>query len=268
MNNFHDRYGTHAFIAGSAEGIGAAFAAALAAKEMNLVLADRDETALSSFIHDLQKKHAVEITPLIVDLGEPDAWKTCGEMIREKGCRLMVYNTAFSIVRPFSALSHEELDLFLSVNNRTMLHLVHDFISQLKTRKESGGILLMSSLAGLVGPRLVAPYAGTKGFINLLGEALYHELKQDHIDLTVCCAGTTSTPTWQASRPDLSRLNPGVMEPGKVAEYAIRNLGRKNRCIPGWKNRMQYFMLTHLLPRSIAASIVSNAMGKLYGRQT
>jgi hypothetical protein len=49
-----------------------------------------------------------------------------------------------------------------------------------------------------------------------------------------------------------------------VAGYAIGQLGKKTICIPGIKNRLQYFFLMNLIPRSMASRLVNNAMKKMY----
>ena len=80
-------------------------------------------------------------------------------------------------VMPFLDNSEDDLDLYIDVNCRTLLHLTHRFAGHLKTGR-SGGIVLMSSLAGLWGTGLVAPYGASKAFDYNLAEALHYELVQ------------------------------------------------------------------------------------------
>ena len=49
-----------------------------------------------------------------------------------------------------------------------------------------------------------------------------------------------------------------------VADYAINQLGRKSVCIPGWRNRFNYFLLLRLLPRSVSLRILSRTMKGMY----
>jgi hypothetical protein len=131
-------------------------------------------------------------------------------------------------------------------------------------KKTAGGILLMASLAGLWGTRLVATYSGTKAFNLLLAEALSFELKPYPIDVGACCAGATATPGYLGTNPSQGFPGPSVMQPAKVASYALRNLGRKTIIIPGFSNRMSYFLLTRLLPRSLSVKIVNSVMSRTY----
>ncbi len=68
-------------------------------------------------------------------------------------------------------------------------------------KNKSGGIILMSSLAGLLGMQLIAPYASSKAFAWNLAEALFHELKPNNIDVMACIAGATATEAYLKTNP-------------------------------------------------------------------
>jgi short-subunit dehydrogenase len=257
-----DRYGEWALVAGAAEGIGEAFTMALAKKGMNLVMVDFNAEAMHILAARMKKSYPVKIIEIEQDLSEKEAWLNCMNAIRDMDCRLMIYTPAYSKIKGFLSNSPDELDKYIDLNARTPIHLVHAFISSVNDKKPAG-IILMSSLAGLIGPPYSAPYAATKAFNIILGESLYSEFRQIGIDITVCCAGQTSTPTYLSSNPSAGNW-PGVMNPADVAEYALKNLGNKAICIPGWKNRVSYFLLTHLFSRKTAARIVCNSMKRIY----
>jgi uncharacterized protein len=150
------------------------------------------------------------------------------------------------------------------VNAGNVIHLVHAFATKLSSEKKGGGILLMSSLSGVVAPPLVAPYAATKAFNVKLAESLYYELKPLSIHISACTAGIVSTPKFWESNPRFGAVKPQIMDARSVAVFALRNLGRKPVITPGWKNRLSYFLLTRILPRSLSHRIVSGAMLKMY----
>jgi short-subunit dehydrogenase len=166
-------------------------------------------------------------------------------------------------VKEFLSNSSDELDKYIDLNSRTPIHMVHSFIRSVDDQKPAG-IILMASLAGLIGPPYSAPYAATKAFNIILGESLFSEFRQNGVDITVCCAGQTSTPMYWASKPSVKGRWPGVTDPSDVAEYALKNLGKKAICIPGWKNRLSFFLLTHMLPGFVAAKFVANGIRKIY----
>lgn len=263
MKNHLVRYGGWALIAGAAEGIGKAFSMLLAEKGQHLVMVDIHKEALHNLSRQIETTYGVQTQCITHDLEDEHSVHLCMEAIRKIDCRLMIYVAAYSKVRPFLSNNTNELKRFVHLNSMTPLLLVHDF-AEMIGNKGSGGIILMSSLAGLVGPRYVAPYAATKAFNIILAEALYHEFKEKKIDIQACCAGITLTPTYLTSLGEKKNQVKNAMKAEKVAISSLQNLGRKAIHIPGWKNRLNYFFLTQILPRSCSALMVSQYMKKLY----
>lgn len=264
MTDFSTRYSQWALVAGAAEGIGAAYCEELARRGMNLIMVDVKEVEMGFLAGQIEKKYNIMTRRMLIDLSEGDAPVKCMAEIRELHCRLLVYNAAYSRVKPFLDARPEELDLYISVNARTPLKLVHSFANYLKETGKPGGILLMSSLAGLWGTSLVAAYSGTKGFNLALAEALSHELKPYNIDVSAVCAGATATPGYLGTNPSYGFIRPSVMKPGRVASIALNRLGRKAVIIPGLSNKLTYFFLTRILPRSVSANLVNRTMARTY----
>lgn len=262
---FKEKYGPWALIAGSAEGLGEAWSTALAKRGMNLLIIDNQADKLSSLSEKLIKEYNIQTKTLLLDLAEPEAYSKMMNLVKDSECRLMIYNAAYSLIKPFTSHNPEELDNFIEINARTQIKLVHAFSNHLIENNQSGGILLMSSLAGLMGMQLVAPYAATKAFAWNLAEAIHHELKPHGIDVMACIAGATSTPAYLKTNPQYGALKPKVMKPEAVAEAALKKLGKKTLFIPGFSNRMNYFILTRLLPRKMASSIANKTIKKIYG---
>lgn len=264
MGTLRNRYGNWALVAGAAEGIGEAYTMTLAMNGFNIILVDNKGPAMESLANKVKEKYQVTTRQLLLDLSYPDAADRCIAEAEATGCRLIVSVAAYSHVARFTSLSRKELDLFIDVNTRSLLHLVHGFSNSLISRNETGGILLVSSLAGLIGPQFVATYAATKAFSIRLAEALSSELKSSGIDITVCMSGMAATPTFLASNPSFEKMKPGMLPPMEIAAYSLSKLGKRSRCIPGWKNRMQYFILQQIFPRKLSTWFVNNAMKKMY----
>lgn len=227
-------------------------------------MVDNQEDKLKTLSAHLEKTYGINTIKVHLDLAAKDAATTILEQVNEQECSLLVYNAAFSRINPFMALTSEELDTFSQVNVNTQLHLVHGFSNYLTSKGKKGGIILMSSLAGLIGMQLVATYAATKAFAWNLAEALFRELKDNGIDIMACVAGATSTPAYLKTRPVYGWPKPTVMKPEEVTKSALKSLGKKAIFIPGSGNRVNYFILTRLLPRKTAAAIANRTMGKMY----
>jgi len=263
MDDFLKRYGSWGLVAGAAEGLGEAYCTVLAEKGMNIILVDKEKEAMDKLAVNLQNAYGIQTNCLHLDLAETEAPGIILNKVTGIDCRLLIYNAAYSEVKPILKHSAEELDGYIDVNCRTLIKTVHGFADQLKN-KPSGGILLMSSLAGLWGTQLVAPYGATKAFTLNLAESLYHELKQYNIDIMACIAGATSTPAYLLTNPEYGTFKPSVMDADKVASYAIRKLGKRPYCIPGSQNKFTYFLMTHILCRKAASGIINKTMGRMY----
>ena len=260
-----NRYGSWCLVAGAAEGLGEAFSRSLAAGGMNLILVDQQKDSLDSLARQLETSFGIQVKTLDLDLASGDSVGQMMEAISETACRLLIYNAAFSRVQKFMLNDPAMMDRYIQVNIRTPMQLIHAFChlhsSEQNYRK---GILLMSSLAGLWGTQLLAPYAGSKAFNHILAESLYYELKGEGFDVMACIAGATSTPAYLASLPDGKVKTRTVMNPDKVVEAGLRSLGHKPFVIPGFKNKLIYFLMTRVLPRRISLRMMNRAVGALY----
>ncbi|TFH24532.1 MAG: SDR family NAD(P)-dependent oxidoreductase, partial [Bacteroidia bacterium] len=157
------------------------------------------------------------------------------------------------------------LDRYIQVNIRTPMQLIHAFCHLHSGEPDHRkGILLMSSLAGLWGTQLLAPYGGSKAFIHILAESLHHELKEEGFDVLACIAGATSTPAYLASLPPEKMKVRSTMDPDTVVEAGLRALGHRSFVIPGFKNKLIYFLLTRLLPRRTSVRVMNRAVGEMY----
>jgi len=250
-----------ALIAGSAEGLGKAFTELLGSQGFNLIMADRDEGSLNKLADEVSVKNRIKIRRLVVDLGNKNAWETCMDEVKTVECSLLVMNAANSDVKPFLDHDPVSLEKFVEVNTRTPLLLVHAFASHLRKHGMTGNILLISSMAGLLAPVYVAPYAASKAYLISLGRSLYSEFRHYGIGITVCCSGIINTPKFLESKP---QGKPSMANPARVAAFAVKNCGKKAVCIHGRINRLNYFILSKILPASLSTYFVNRTMRKIY----
>ncbi len=265
MKEFKHLYGSWCLLAGAAEGLGEAYSIALAERGMNIIMVDHQKGLMQTLGDHLEGKYGILTRRLHLDLSEKESVTQIMDVIRDTSCRLLVYNAAFSRVKRFPEHTPEDLDRYLGVNTRTPIQLVHALVrlySENPVQKK--GIILMASLAGLWGAQLLAPYGATKAFNILLAESLHHELKSQGFDVMACVAGATSTPAYLGTNPNYGRIRPSVMTPLKVAQGALGALGKKALYIPGWNNRLTYFLLTRILSRRTSARLFNRTTGKMY----
>jgi short-subunit dehydrogenase len=252
VSDFAQRYGPWAIVAGASEGIGAEIARSLAARGLSLVLVARREGPLLEIANELTARHGVKVRHLALDLAAEDTVARIDAATRDLDVGLVVSNAALALVAPFLRAPLADLLRTIDVNCRSPLALSHVFGQRFATRGR-GGILVLSSLAGLYGGPFVATYAASKAFSILLAESLSAELAPLGIDVSVCVAGPTVTPTYASQQP--SKF-PRPMPARAVAETALSGLGRKARVVPGLFHRVTSG-LVGLLPRRAVLSLVS-----------
>lgn len=265
MNPMAERYGEWCLVAGAAEGIGAAYARAVAERGMGVILVDQNRGPGEKLARELEQQYAVSVRTVHLDLASGDAIPVIMEELRKTSCRLIIYNAAYSRVQPFMKNSATDLERYLQVNMQKPLQLIHAFCDLHKGKKDQAkGIILMSSLAGSWGTKLLSVYGATKAFNHILAESLYHELKEDGFDVLACIAGATATPGYLASRPGGGKIGIHAMRPEKVARSGLEKLGKSPFVVTGMNNRLNYFFLTRVFSRRTALGIMNRAVGKIY----
>jgi short-subunit dehydrogenase len=262
---FVSRYGPWAIIAGASEGIGAAFARALAARGLNLILVARRAPPLVALADELETRHKVGVQPLALDLGEPES---VTELVNHTGDReigLLVWNAALSVMGPFLDQPLDAHLAELELNVRSPLRAVHALGGRMVARRR-GGIILLSSLSGMQGTALIANYAATKAWNRVLAEGLWWELGKHGVDVLACVAGATDTPGYQGSAPAPgSDGNVPVQSPEAVAAEALAALGKRPSTVTGIRNRLAAALLARVLPRKAAVKLMGRTMDRIYG---
>lgn len=260
-----NKYGRWALIAGAAQGLGEAFSTALASRGFHLIMVDMEEKEQQTLAGELEARFGINTLCISLDLSGEDASERMMEAVREKGCRLLVYNAAFSRVKPFLDNSPADLDRYVNTNMRTPFQLVRSFAGYHSgDNMNRKGIILMSSLAGIWGAMFLGPYGATKAFNRIFAQALYYELGKKNFDCMACVAGATATPAYLGTKPVYGFPRPHVMDPLRVADGALKALGRKAVYIPGIRNRLSVFFLGKLLPSVLSAKLFNRTVGKMY----
>jgi short-subunit dehydrogenase len=256
---FAETYGPYALVAGGSDGLGAAFAEAIAKRGLNLVLLARNEGRLSETAARLRADYSVDVVAIAVDLA--DSQTVAQRMAElEASIGLLVYNAAYAPIGRFEDVGADQLVLAADVNVRAPL-IVTKLLSAPMIERGRGGIILMSSLAGSQGSPNIATYAATKSFTTTLAEGLWAELKPRGVDVLACVAGAILTPGYRQA--ESARPAPGALDARTVAEGALDALGRGPVFVPGAVNKVARLLLTRLLSRRAAIAIMSKNTGGL-----
>jgi uncharacterized protein len=224
MNNddFKDRYGPVALVTGASSGIGKAFAEALAAKGLDLVLVARRLDRLETLAAQLTREYGVRATACRIDLAEPTAAQQMLDATRPLDVGLVVSNAGFGMKGEHAGNDPQAMTDMLMVNCNIPMQLAHGFIPRLRKRGK-GGIILTSSIEALMGCPYSAAYSASKALVNALGEGLWAELQPEGIDVLTLCPGATESEAAAKQGIDISTLQ-NVMPAGEVAERTLANI--------------------------------------------
>lgn len=255
--HFIDRYGPVAVVTGASSGIGRAFAELLAAKGLDLVLVARRAQRLEALAGNLAAKHGVRVTVCPIDLARPDAAQRILDATAALDVGLVVSNAGFGFKGAYESTDPQMMSDLLSVNCHAPMLLARGFVPRLRARGK-GGIVLTSSIEGLMGMPFSTAYAASKAFVISLGEGLWAELAPHDIDVLTLCPGATDT-----EAPRLQGIDPAtlqhLMSPDDVARLALDNLRNGPTYIPSEHYKANFERLLSM-PRRDALQAVARSM--------
>lgn len=251
----HLPQGPWAVVAGASEGLGAAWAEALARRGLHILAVGRRPEPLEQTAQRLAAKYGVDVRTLAADLAEPGFTDRLAAASSGLEIGTAVYNAAFSFTGPL--LDHPPLHTqrLVDVNVRGPLALIHQLVPAMIDRRR-GTLILMSSLAGNQGAPGLAAYAASKAFVTSLAESLHAELRPVGVDVLACVAGAVRTPGYAAT---VGHDAPGTLDPDQVVEAALARLGRTALVTPGSTNKLASFVMRRLLPRAAATAVMGRA---------
>lgn len=247
-------FGPWAVITGASSGIGKEFAQQLAASGLNLVLVARRLSALEALGSALARTFGIRYRTVELDLSSDNFLEQIEEATHDLDIGLVISNAGAMMAGDFLTIDQQSWQQFLRLNVKAHLDLAHHFGHHLAQRKR-GGLLLVSSTAGLQGIPFSAEYAAAKAYVLTLGEALHVEFQKKGVYVTVLLPGATNTPMLEASglSPDKLPVKP-MSTKQCVAEGLAALSAHRATHIAGSLNRV----LAALMPRPLAIRMYGN----------
>jgi short-subunit dehydrogenase len=250
-----EKYGDWAVVTGASAGIGHAFARALAAEGMNIVLTARREPALRELADELEKQHGVATRVLAADLSTPQGVSIVEEAVADLDVAMLVNNAGFGYAGRFDKLNEERLQQMVMLNCMAPVLLTRRLLPGMQARGR-GAVIIVGSVSGRQPLPLHSVYSATKVFDLHLGEALFAELRGQGVDVLVLEPGTTATEFQQAA----GEIAHGGDDPDKVVAVALDALGRQPSVIVGWFNWLRASAASRLAPRPLVVRVASHIM--------
>ncbi|WP_216893465.1 SDR family NAD(P)-dependent oxidoreductase [Nocardia alni] len=218
-------YGPWGIVAGGSDGVGAAFAHAMAARGMNVVLVARRVPVLEAFAGEIRARHGVEVRTVAIDLATPDALSQLEQATADLEIGLFVYNAGGD--DRSAAFLDKDLATHLTLVHRnchSVLEAAYRFGGPMVTRGR-GAVVLVTSGAAWAGGATLAAYGATKAFDLILAEGLWAEWRDSGVDVLGLVLGKTDTPSMHRVLDGKGGSLGEVADPVDVAEQALDHLG-------------------------------------------
>jgi short-subunit dehydrogenase len=226
--------GKVAVVTGAASGIGRALAGVLARRGCSLALADVDEAGLAETAGQVEAQgrrasvHAVDVADWERVVAFADE-----AVAAHGGVDLVVNNAGVSVTGTLEEQSIEDLRWIVGVNFWGVVHGCKAFLPHLRKRPE-GHLVNVSSVFGLIGLPTQSSYCATKFAVRGFSEALWAELADSRIGVTVVHPGGVRTNIVRASRTADAAAKARMIEtferralaPEAVAEQIARGVER------------------------------------------
>lgn len=266
---FVDRYGPWALVAGASEGVGAAYARAIAERGLNVALLSRRQKVLDELASSVRSASGVETRTVAIDLSETNAAAKVLDATDGLDIGMVMYGAgADPNYEPFLDQPIGDSMRLVQRNCMTPLELCHGFAASLVTRGK-GGIVLVSSGAGFAGARNMVAYGSSKAFDTVMGESLWAELHDKGVDVLVAVLGATDTPAFRRtlmrrgllSDPDDGAPIPGTANPEEVVAEVLENLTNGPTLLVGERVREGSKMLRALTRSDAVRAMMAMSSG-------
>jgi uncharacterized protein len=245
-----------ALVTGASAGIGREFCEQLAARGYDLLVVARDRARLEALAGELDTRYRVKVEPLAADLSREEEMRRVVQRIVGAEPTLLVNNAGFGTTGMLAQADPERQAEMVRLHTLAPLRLTMAALPSL-LRRNAGGVINVSSVAGFAITPGSVTYSATKAFLTAWTEGLAAELRGRGVRVQALCPGFTHSEFHQRMGTRAGRA-PGFMwlTARQVVSTSLRALDRNGPtvCIPGWHYRLIVAAL-RLLPHGLVGRI-------------
>ncbi len=180
-------------ITGAANGLGRGMSLAFAKKGHELVLVDIDSTALEQTAAEIERSGARCHRYLVDVSNRGQVNELAGKVTSEVGdIDMLINNAGVVVVGEFLDVPIEEWERIMAVNFWGTVYMLMAFLPAM-VKQGSGHVVNVSSMGGLAGSPAETAYGASKFAVAGMSEALYNEVVNKGIKVTVVCPSPIET---------------------------------------------------------------------------
>jgi 17beta-estradiol 17-dehydrogenase / very-long-chain 3-oxoacyl-CoA reductase len=256
--------GKYAIVTGATDGIGRAYALALAKQGMSLILISRTETKLTAMATEIdnikdsthgkkagQGKHpSRDKTRIIVcDYSNfnTDAQAHVASQIANLDIGILINNVGISYRYPmyYHELSTSEVSSIIDMNIHSTVLMTHLVLPGM-VKRHRGTILNIASGSALYSMPLLAEYGAAKMFITRFSQSLDAEYSSTGVRIQC------QVPFYVATKLAKLRKSISVPTAHEYVSMGIRSLGYGGNAVqPYWLHGLQGYIMTYCIPSII-----------------
>jgi len=254
------KFGKWAVITGATDGIGKAYAMALAKKGMNVLLVSRTEAKLKAVKEEIDAKgyDSVEVDYVVCDYSNFDtkAKETVSKSMENLDVGVLINNVGVSYRYPryFHEITDDEVTALIEMNVNSTTWMTRYVIDGMIERKR-GAIVNISSGSAMYTMPLLAEYSAAKSFIEKFTLALNAEYGAKGIK--VQC----QIPFYVATKLAKMRRSFTCPSADEYAKMGMKFIGQPEAVVsPFWVHGIISFLLDNLPTLVVEKVVMSTHM--------
>src|SRR5687767_13291673 len=244
-------------ITGASSGLGQAMARKLATEhKANIVAIARRKQRLEELKEELESQAGVEVVAIAADLSKLEEVDRALELAASgRDLYAAILNAGVTHFGEHGSLSWSDFERMLNTNVTSVVRMATALAPQLERTGLGGGLMLVSSMAGMTPIPYQTAYSATKAFLVHFGCGLWHEMQGRSISITTYApAGIVTEMTGGESfRP----LRSWLMPVDRAATEGLEAFRRRRYLhVPGSSNRLGT-VLMRLLPQRLVTGQIA-----------
>jgi len=247
--------GRWVLVTGASSGLGREMAKILAVTYgAHLVISARREDRLNELKAELEKSGGAQVQICVADLSKlADVDRLIETATSGRELFGAILNAGVTHFGNYGELTWDSFRTMLDTNVTATVRMATAFVPVLE--KTGGGLMIVSSLAGIYPVPYQTHYSATKAFLVHFGIGLWHELQGRNVSVTVYApSGVVSEMT---SGESFNALRRWLMPVARAASEGVEAFrGRKYLHISGFTNRVGS-AFARLLPQRFTTSVVA-----------
>lgn len=243
-------------VTGASAGLGRELARQLALDHgANLVLLARRRERLAALQAELEQSAGVKVISLVADLSQAaDVERVLADLLAGPALYAAILNAGVTFFGPHERLTQAGFQTLLDTNVTSVVRFASVLLPDILQRSPGGGVLFVSSVAGLQPAPYQSAYSGSKAFLVHFALGLWHELRGQDISITTFAPGGIATEMTESE--SFAPLAGWLMPASKAARAGLKAFRRRDYLyVPGFVNRVGALLVRVLPPRLVTALI-------------